>query len=456
MAWTIAGWYAILAAIYIVTSDRALLMLLDDPAAVSQLQTVKGFGFVLVSASLLWVLVYRRARSLLQSRQALQTAHQTLEDILRSTPAAIMICDLEQRVTMWNPAAERLFGFDADEVIGQADPTIDAAGAEDMREITRCLLAGRPVEPRIVARHDCDGQTTAVLLAASVLRNDEGRVTGILQMMTDASEQMRNERLEHQRVNYEESHKAMEQAIGVIGHELRTPLTSMQAMCEYLLDECDPPDDPQAASFLRAINEQTCRMTDMVNNMLESARLASGLARWSWQDVGLAETAREAIEIIQPMCTADAVTFPVSVVPPDATMRGDRCAIRRLIVNLLTNAIRHTARGEVRVSVRKVFGGEHDWIELVVSDTGRGIDPAVMKQLGHAFASNTGPIAGSFMQGAGLGLAICREIAAAHGGRIRVRSSADEGTTFTVLLRADLASPASTVTSPAPIHREVA
>lgn len=456
MAWTIAGWYAIVTAIYIVTSDRALLLLLDDSAAVSRLQTLKGIAFILVTASLLWVLVFRRARSLLQSRRALQSAHQTLEDIMRATPAAIVLCDLDQRVTMWNGAAERLFGWSGREVLGRPDPTVDSEGAADLRQLTRHLLAGRRIEPRIVARQDCTGEATAVLLAASLLRNERGEVSGVLQMMTDTSEQMRIERLEHQRVNYEESHKVMEQAIGVIGHELRTPLTSMQAMCEYLLQDCNTIDDPQAASFIRAINEQTCRLTDMANNMLESARLASGFSRWTWEDVVLADVAREAVEIVRPMCDNSAISFDVNLIPPDAVMRGDQCAVRRLMLNLLTNAIRHTDTGPVRLHIRRVVGGEHDWIEIVVDDTGRGIDPLVMEKLGHAFAVNTGPIDGSLMQGAGLGLAICREIAAAHGGRIRVRSARNQGTTFTVLLRADQEAPASAADAPAPIHRDVA
>jgi two-component system, sensor histidine kinase and response regulator len=255
-----------------------------------------------------------------------------------------------------------------------------------------------------------------------------------------AIERKRADRMERERNYLRESTRAMEQVLGVVGHELRTPLASLRAMSEYLLTD-GAADSAEFSQFLRGINGEVVRMSEMVTHMLESARLDSGMARWRWGRIDLATVCREALEIVRPLVDTSKVELVAGIEPPDLNMMGDEDAVRRLVLNLVTNAHKHTTAGHVGVLGREY---EHDgrrWIELQVQDTGTGIRPEIADRLGRAFGLNQGGVEASYAKGAGLGLAICRTIVAAHGGTIGVRSQPNAGATFTVRLRADLPGP---------------
>jgi signal transduction histidine kinase len=211
-------------------------------------------------------------------------------------------------------------------------------------------------------------------------------------------------------------------------------------MSEILLD------DPQAheskhGDFLNGIHSEVIRMSEMVTNMLEAARMGDGQAQWHWQSVSLGRVCREAVDIIRPLRLSDDVLLEVDVEPADLTMRGDADAIRRLVLNLLGNACRYTKRGAVRVVVRRDEHAGSGCLALHVEDTGCGLDPRQQKSLGVPFAHKRGPMHPAISHGTGLGLAICNQIAAVHGGKIRVMSKQHVGTTFMVDLRADLPAP---------------
>ncbi|MCH9023193.1 MAG: ATP-binding protein [Planctomycetes bacterium] len=122
-------------------------------------------------------------------------------------------------------------------------------------------------------------------------------------------------------------------------------------------------------------------------------------------------------------------------------MCGDADAIRRLIINLVTNAAKHTKHGSIRIDIEEILQQDDRSIKLAVSDTGEGIPQEIIKKLGQAFALNAGMVGADYVKGSGLGLTICKGIAAAHGGSITVDSTPEKGATFTVILKADLAEP---------------
>jgi NtrC-family two-component system sensor histidine kinase KinB len=126
---------------------------------------------------------------------------------------------------------------------------------------------------------------------------------------------------------------------------------------------------------------------------------------------------------------------------PDLTVRGDSQAVRRLVINLLSNALRHAPRGTTTLDVRQRIENGHQWIELSVRDTGEGIPVDILQRLGRAFPCRGAGVRPDRKRGAGLGLAICRGIADAHGGYITVNSTVGNGSTFTVHFRGDLPRP---------------
>ena len=152
---------------------------------------------------------------------------------------------------------------------------------------------------------------------------------------------------------------------------------------------------------------------------------------------------REAINTVRPLLDSDSVQLTLHVSPTGASMMGDPEAIRRLIINLLGNARKHTQRGRIAVLVSSHEFAAESWIHIEVQDTGTGISPKILGRLGEAFALNAGVVGVNHVEGAGLGLAICKGIAAAHGGLLTVASTVGSGAQITARLRADLSQPAT-------------
>ena len=246
--------------------------------------------------------------------------------------------------------------------------------------------------------------------------------------------------VERERNSLRDAVRAHEQVLGVVGHELRTPLAAIRAMAEFLLTD-GASSTPQFQDFLEAIDGEVVRMSAMVNDLLEVARLNSGVAKWDWSTISVAEACGEAVASVRPLVNSTKVALTLDVTPTELSMRGDGGAIRRMVLNLLTNACKFTHAGSIEVGAKQITSSDKDCIEIRISDTGKGIEPEKALRLGEAFALNSGVVGDRFVDGSGLGLAICRGIVSAHGGSISFESVPLRGTTVTVRLRANLAEP---------------
>ncbi len=241
--------------------------------------------------------------------------------------------------------------------------------------------------------------------------------------------------MEHEQERMQQAISAMDRTIGILGHELRTPLAGLRVMSEFLLT--NPNQRVEAEHFVQAIHDEVLRLSDMVNNLLESARINSGEARWRWQDVSVLDVCEGAITLLSALGSPD-VKIVCDVQPEDMIIRGDADALRRLVLNLLSNAQKHTKAGTISVHARLHHEANEQWFELVVADTGSGIPREVMEALGVPFALNRGAVGDDGNSGVGLGLSICKSIASVHGGDLTIHSEIGQGTIVKSRLRADL------------------
>jgi signal transduction histidine kinase len=261
--------------------------------------------------------------------------------------------------------------------------------------------------------------------------------------VSDVTGRKRAEALEGERAGLRQAVSAMEGVLGVVGHELRTPLAGLRAMSEFLLTD-GASGSAECEQMLAGINEEVVRMSETVNDLLEAARLNSGLAKWRWSTFDLRAPCEEAIDPVRPLVDAAKVRIECDV-EWGLTMQGDADAVRRLVLNLLSNARKYTSAGTIRVSAGPSPERGEGWVEILVSDTGAGIPPEIRERLGEAFALNAGLVGANHVNGTGLGLAICKGIAAAHGGGLSVRSELGKGTTVVATLRRDLPGPATEI-----------
>ncbi len=302
------------------------------------------------------------------------------------------------------------------------------ASDEDKSDATRALDAGAD---DFIARNCSQPEFLARLRAGE----------RIMRLETGLAERFR---LESERNHLKESVAAMEQILAVVAHELRTPLAGLRTMSEFLL----MPEARELAerdTFLISMNSEITRMAEMVNTLLEAARLNSGVANWQWGRVKFASVCSGALDVVRPLVDRSKLILSCSCDPQDLQGAGDPDAIRRLVINLVSNAAKNTPSGSISVSCRKLHDPQPgQWIELRITDTGNGISPSLASRLGEPFALNSGSVGPSHIQGTGLGLAICKGIAAAHGGQILIESAPGKGTSVIVRLRCDLPTAQST------------
>ncbi len=279
-------------------------------------------------------------------------------------------------------------------------------------------------------------------LVLELTRTNKELTAEIAEHKRAEEERLRLLTIEHERNNLRDTLGAMERVLGVVGHELRTPLAGVRAMAEFLLLE-DARETQEFDTFLKSIHDEVIKMAGIVNDTLEVTRMSSGTAKWNWSGVPVAQVCDEALETLRPLVHEEKVDLQLDVRPENLVMQGDAGAIRRLVVNLVSNSSRHTSEGQLFVEATRETRDGLDFVRIQVRDTGEGMPPEIASRLGEAFALNSGMIGESHVKGSGLGLAICRGIVAAHGGTISVETELGEGTTVTVLLRADLSEPAS-------------
>ncbi len=213
--------------------------------------------------------------------------------------------------------------------------------------------------------------------------------------------------------------------IGKVSHELRTPLTVIKGYV-YALRRVE--DDPARAAKLDIINGECERLAYLVEDLLELSRAQAGELRVSAELFSLRDCVEEMTHRLRPSAEQRDVELRLEWQAGDAPVMGDENRVRQIVANLVTNGIKY-APPHTAVTIRGGLAG--DELEISVADQGRGIAAADLDGIFDEFTQAPGS-----EPGAGLGLAIARELAAAHGGAIDVASTPGAGTTFRLRLPA--------------------
>ena len=275
--------------------------------------------------------------------------------------------------------------------------------------------------------------TLSALLATSVIaliwvdygihRRDEEAHRKLEEQVAQRTEQLlhANEQLlEMDRIKTELIHR--------VSHELRTPLTSIAGYSEVLLGRKAGPLNELQEDFLTTVSENASRLQVLVDNFLEISRWEAGTQRVVWDDVSLAQIARQALDSLLPILEAKGLRRSMDVPPQLPPVRGDAAKLLQMMTNLLSNAAKYTPPGgEVRVGLSGGIGA----VMIEVEDTGIGIPEEFLPRLFGTFERASNVEAAAY-PGTGLGLYLVKQIIDAHGGDIYVESVVGKGTRVTV------------------------
>ncbi|MGY1591960.1 SpoIIE family protein phosphatase [Geodermatophilus sp. SYSU D00708] len=214
-----------------------------------------------------------------------------------------------------------------------------------------------------------------------------------------------------------------------VSHEFRTPLTLIAGPVAELRHSPAANADPRISQELEVIERNTLRLQKLVNTLLDFSRIQAGRIDARFEPVDLAATTSELASVFRSAVTRAGLDFTVDCAPLGEPVHLDRDMWEKVVLNLLSNALKFTFTGGIAVRLRPVDDGA----ELTVSDTGTGIPTEELPRLFERF-HRVAEARGRSGEGSGIGLAMVRELVVLHGGTIGVDSVLGQGTTFTVTL----------------------
>ena len=355
----------------------------------------------------------RRIRDFQQAGTArLVRAQQTAQATIDSFPDPVVVVDLDGSIERSNPAARRLLG------IAHSEDAIPWIAPRSIRPALADVLAGRPDHPPTPLEHALclrdDGQERFYLPRVLAIRDGEEPL-GAAVVLQDVTKFRLVDQLKNDMV-------------ATVSHELKTPLTSLQMAVHLLLEEEVGPLNAKQTELLLAGRQDAERLLAMVNDLLDLTRIEQGRVKLDLRPVASADLVGEAVSRFEVMARDLGIDFKANVGFGLSPVNVDHDRIGHVFDNLLGNALAHTARGgAVNISAQP----EGDFVRFDVADNGEGIPPEYLPRIFEKFYRVPGPRSGN---GAGLGLAIAREIVETHGGQIHVESSPGTGTKFSVLL----------------------
>ena len=346
-----------------------------------------------------------------------------LAAIVSSSEDAIISKDLNGIVQTWNRSAERMFGYTADEAIGQSITIIipdDRLSEEDT--VLGHIRAGLPIEPFETVRRRKDGSLIDISLSASPIVRTDGVIVGASKIARDITEQKRLQRAA------EEANRLKDEFLALLSHELRTPLNTLLGYIRMLRRPDLPPE--LHARALDAMERNSEALTELVNDVLDTSRIVTGKMRLVLAPVDLPPVIADALDAVRPAATSKGVHLEARIAD-GLEVVGDQDRLRQVLWNLLSNAVKFTpAGGRVQLDAHGERGGV--WIR--VADTGIGIDPRHLPYVFQRFWQAENGVSREY-GGLGLGLALVRHIIEMHGGTVDVTSAGPgRGAAFTVMI----------------------
>jgi PAS domain S-box-containing protein len=345
-----------------------------------------------------------------------------LAAIVSSSDDPIVSKTLEGIITSWNNAAERMFGYKADEAIGQhISLLIPEELLKEEDYIIGQIRQGKRIHHFETTRVTKEGRQIPLSLTVSPIIDEAGHIIGASKIARDITAQKEaKETADRLYEQIKQLNDKKDEFIGLASHELKTPLTSIKGYLQIL---SRMHADPNTARFLDKTLQQLNKLTGLVNDLLDVTKIEAGKLQFQMEPFDLKPLIEDAVELIQHSTAKYVITVKAEV--QECRVTGDSQRIEQVLINLLTNAIKYSP-GTSDVAV--LLSCNEQEATVSVRDQGVGIAP---EKLAHIFdrfyrVDDASPN----VSGLGIGLYLSHEIIERHQGRLWAVSEPGHGSTF--------------------------
>jgi PAS domain S-box-containing protein len=368
----------------------------------------------------------------LEQGAVLQRTAANLAAIVESSDDAIISKSLDGRIQTWNAAAERIFGYCAEEAVGQPIALIIPPDRlEEEQYILDTLRRGERIEHFETTRVTKDGREIDLSLTISPVRDAAGVVVGASKIARDITARKRAEkRLRESEHALREADRRKSEFLALLSHELRNPLAPIGIASELLSRIVA--DDTRALTAVDIIKRQARQLTRLVDDLLDIGRITQGRIQLRRKNIDLASVIAQAVETVEPQLHEKQHEISISTSSPGPLyVSGDFTRLVQCVVNILSNAAKYSdPHGKIRIETRVA---EQSAV-IEIADTGAGITPELLPRIFDLFVQSDRTLDRA-QGGLGIGLSIVKRLIEMHEGQVTARSPGlGRGSTFEIRL----------------------
>ncbi len=409
-------------------------------------------GSLAAACALVGSTVHFAQRSAERARSSSRARQQLEQLIAASDTVAVIATDREGMITIFNDGAERITGLESVAMAGRSS-ALELFDADELESLPirhglpaalmlQQLAGSAEFRVRDWTWVGAGGRRRRVSVAVRPWLEPNGAPLGYLLVAIDVTERERAMLgVERARAAAEDRSQAKASLLAGVTHEIRSPMAAILSAADLLADDSSSPQE--RAEWVRAIRANGTHLLGIINDILDISKIEAGRLPVESIEVRPLDLVNDVLQLLQVQATSKGIDLELESADAGAseTIRTDPMRVRQVLVNLVTNAIRHTARGGVRIAVRTTRSGDVLEVEFDVIDTGEGM---TQEQVDRLFADfvQVGQSEAGRSGGTGLGLAISRRIAELLEGSVSVRSVPGEGSAFTFRLSARVVTPA--------------
>jgi PAS domain S-box-containing protein len=363
-----------------------------------------------------------------EDRMRAEELNRRLASIVKSSKDAIVGTAADGTITAWNKAAERIFGYTAEEIIGCSITSIHPPERGGEKEKTlEAVLRGEPVENHETVRITKEGRRIQVSLNLSPIKDSSGTIVGSSGIIRDVSRlKQAEDELQDYMARLERSNRDLQDFASIASHDLREPLRKIMIFGERLKEKFGDSLGEQGKDYVERMQAAAERMQSLIDALLDYSRVTTKAQ--PHVPVDLSEVIREVLTDLEARIEETGGRVELETLP---TIEADPNQMRQLFQNLIGNGLKFHGKEKPVVHIDSLVRSD-GICQVQVKDNGIGFDAGSAEKIFAPFQRLHGR--SSPYKGTGMGLAICKKIVERHGGTISAASKPGEGSTFAVTL----------------------